>query len=80
MRVPADRIRLVLNHSTKHSMDIENASALLGRRPDFVIPHSENLDAAVNSRRPLVTSDATDPIVTDLRNLANAIVLALPHR
>jgi hypothetical protein len=52
---------------------------MLGRRPDFVIPHSENLDAAVNSRRPLVTCNPADPIVTDLRNLANAIVLALPH-
>jgi pilus assembly protein CpaE len=79
MHLPAQRIRLVLNHSTKHSMDIEKATELLGRRPDFVIPHSENLDAAVNSRRPLVTSNPADPIVTDLRNLANAIVLALPH-
>ena len=60
-------------------MDIENAASLLGRRPDFVIPRSENLDAAVNSRRPLVTSNPADPIVSDLRNLANAIVLALPH-
>jgi pilus assembly protein CpaE len=79
MRVPADRIRLVLNHSTEHPMGIEEAAELLGRRPDFVIPRSENLDAAVNSRRPLVTSDPSDPIVTDLRNLANAIVLSLPH-
>jgi pilus assembly protein CpaE len=79
MHVPAERIRLVLNHSTKHSVDIEKAAEMLGRRPDFVIPHSENLDAAVNSRRPLVASNPADPIVTDLRNLANAIVLALPH-
>jgi cellulose biosynthesis protein BcsQ len=60
-------------------MVIEKAAEMLGRRPAFVIPRSENLDAAVNSRVPLVRSDPSDPIVSDLRTLANAVVLALPH-
>lgn len=79
LRVPAGGIRLILNSATEHSMDVVSATAVLGRHPDFVIPRSENIDLAVNTGRPLVTSDPTDSIVPDLRKLAGAIVAALPR-
>ena len=76
--VPQERIQLVLNHSTTHSMEIREASTVLGRSPDLVIPHSESLDRAANAGRPLVTSDPGDPVVADVRILADAIRAAVP--
>jgi pilus assembly protein CpaE len=72
--VSGERVRLVLNYSTAHAIDIDTATSVLGRRPDFVVQHSEALDRAANSGRPLVTSDPTDPLVADLRKLAGAMV------
>jgi len=46
--------------------------------PDLVIPHSESLDRAANAGRPLVTSDPGDPVVADVRILADAIRAAVP--
>lgn len=71
--VQRDRVRLILNYSTTHVMDVGTASGVLGRRPDFVVPRSEALDEAASSGQPLVTSDPNDPIVTDLRKLADAM-------
>ena len=77
--VSPQRIRLILNHSTTHAMEIDIASSVLGRRPDFVIQRSDNLDRAANSGRPLIASNPTDPLVTDLRKLAEALVAVLPR-
>lgn len=66
-------IGLILNNATQHSIDLEGASTVLGRRPDFVVPRSENLDVAVNTGLPLVTSHPTDSIIGDLRTLAGAV-------
>jgi pilus assembly protein CpaE len=76
--VAAVRVRLILNYSTTHAMDTEAASRVLGRRPDFVVQRYESLDAAANSGRPLVSSDPTDPLVTDLTRLADAIMPGIP--
>jgi pilus assembly protein CpaE len=75
--VSATRIRLILNYSTTHAMDIDTAASVLGRRPDFVIQRSESLDRAANSGRPLVISDPADPLVADLSTLADAMVAVL---
>ncbi|HEX9098074.1 MAG TPA: response regulator [Candidatus Dormibacteraeota bacterium] len=72
------RVRVILNYSTTHAMDVEAAARVLGRRPDFVVQRYESLDAAANSGRPLVTSDPTDPLVADLSRLADAIVAGIP--
>jgi pilus assembly protein CpaE len=76
--VPEQRIRLVLNDSTVHSMDLPVAATVLGRVPDLVVQHSESLDRAANAGRPLVTSDPNDPAVADIRALADAIRVAVP--
>lgn len=78
LAVPRDRIELVLNHITTHSLDIQAASTVLGRKPNLVIPHSESLDRAANAGRPLVTSDPSDPVVADVRILAEVIRAAVP--
>jgi pilus assembly protein CpaE len=75
--VAATRVRLILNYSTAHSMEIDTAASVLGRRPDFVVQRSEGLDRAANSGRPLVTSDPNDPLVSDLKNMADAMVAVL---
>jgi pilus assembly protein CpaE len=75
--VPPGRVRLILNYSTTHSMEIGAAASVLGRRPDFVIKRSETLDRAANRGKPLVTSDPTDPLVTDLRTIADSMVSVL---
>jgi len=77
LAIPARRIRLILNYSTTHAMDIDTAASVLGRRPDFVVRRSESLDRAANSGRPLVTSDPTDPLVADLRKLAEALAVGI---
>jgi pilus assembly protein CpaE len=74
--VSENRVQLILNYSTTHSMDIEAATAVLGRRPDVVVQRYESLDRAANSGRPLITSDPTDPLVADLRRLADALAVA----
>jgi pilus assembly protein CpaE len=76
--IQADRTRLILNYSTTHSMDIGAATNALGRRPDFVVQRSESLDRAASSGRPLVISDPHDPLVADLRRLADAIREGVP--
>jgi pilus assembly protein CpaE len=73
--VVAARVRLILNYSTTHAIDIDTATSVLGRRPDFVVQHSDSLDRAANSGRPLVTSDPNDPLVADLRKLADAMAV-----
>ena len=72
------RIRLILNYSTTHVMDVNTAAGILGRRPDFVVQRSESLDRAASSGRPLVTSDPTDPLVADLTRLADSIAASVP--
>src|SRR6202171_2179905 len=76
--VATARVRLILNYSTTHAMDTEAAARVLGRRPDFVVQRYESLDAAANSGRPLVPSDPNDPLVADLRHLADAIRAGVP--
>jgi Flp pilus assembly CpaE family ATPase len=71
------RVRLILNYSAMHSMDVESAAAVLGRNPDFVLKKSDALDQAITSGRPLVTSDPGDPLVADLRKLSDAIVASV---
>jgi Flp pilus assembly CpaE family ATPase len=71
-------VRLILNISTKHAIDTASATKLLGRQPDFVIPNSESLDRAASTGRPLVTADPDDPLVPDLRKLAESIVASAP--
>jgi Flp pilus assembly CpaE family ATPase len=75
--VTPGRIRLILNYSTAHAMDTNTAASILGRRPDFVVQRSESLDQAANSGRPLVTSEPADPLVADLRKMADAMVSVL---
>jgi pilus assembly protein CpaE len=75
--VAATRIRLILNYSTAHSMEIDTAASVLGRRPDFVVQRSEGLDRAANSGRPLASSDPSDPLVADLTKMADAMVAVL---
>jgi pilus assembly protein CpaE len=76
--VSAQRVQLILNHSTPHAMDIGVAAAVLGRNPDFVIQNSESLERAASTGRPLVAADPADPLVSDLRKLADSIVASLP--
>jgi len=71
------RVRLILNYSAIHSMDVGSAATVLGRNPDFVLKKSEALDQAITSGRPLVTSDPGDPLVADLRKLSEAIVASV---
>ncbi len=75
--VAAGRVRLILNYSTAHSMEIDIAASVLGRRPDFVVQRSEGFDRAANSGRPLAASDPDDPLVADLRKMAEALVSVL---
>jgi pilus assembly protein CpaE len=78
MGLPSDRIRLILNHSTTHAVGLHQATTVLGRKPDFIVPRSENLDQAANTGHPVVTADPGDPIVGELEELTNTIVSALP--
>jgi pilus assembly protein CpaE len=75
--VAAGRVRLILNYSTAHAIDINTAASVLGRRPDFVVQRSESLDKAANSGKPLVTADPNDPLVADLRKMADSMVAVL---
>jgi hypothetical protein len=77
LRMPEGRVRVVLNHATERPMEIDSATEILGRRPDYSIARSTKLDDAVNTRRPLVTTEPGDPFVTDLRTLADGIVTEL---
>jgi pilus assembly protein CpaE len=76
--VSSDRVRLILNHSTPHAIDIGSVATVLGRRPDFVIGNSPGLEQAANTGRPLVTSDLSDPLVADLGKLADSILASVP--
>jgi pilus assembly protein CpaE len=76
--VAPGRVRLILNHSTPHLTDIASVATVLGRRPDFVIGNSPSLDQAANTGRPLVTADPADPLVADLRELADSILASVP--
>jgi pilus assembly protein CpaE len=76
--VAPGRVLLILNHSTTHAMDFETVGVVLGRRPDIVVQNSECLDNAASTGRPLVTADPADPLVVDLRKLADEILASVP--
>ncbi len=57
---------------------IVSVATVLGRRPDFVIANSPSLDEAANTGRPLITADPSDPLVTDLRKLADSMLASIP--
>ncbi|HEY1419631.1 MAG TPA: response regulator [Candidatus Dormibacteraeota bacterium] len=67
-------MQLILNDSTAHAMSVDVVAGVLGRRPDFVVNRSESLDRAANAGQPLVTLDPEDPLVTELRTLADQLV------
>lgn len=59
MRVPSDAISIVLNRAdSKVGVSVEDAAALLGRRPDVLVPSSRDITRSVNDAIPIVTSDA----------------------
>jgi len=76
--VDSGRVRLILNYSTTHLMDVNTAAGILGRKPDFVVQRSESLDRAANLGRPLVSSDPGDILVTDLKTLADWLASSVP--
>ncbi len=71
--VADQRVLLTLNDSTAHAMGLDVVSGVLGRHPDFSIKRSESLDRAANAGQPLVASDPDDPLVADLRRLADLL-------
>jgi pilus assembly protein CpaE len=73
-----DKVRVILNHCTTHAVGLAEVTRILGRRADFVVPRSENLDHAANTGKPVVTADPRDPIIDDLQSLADTIRAALP--
>jgi pilus assembly protein CpaE len=64
---------LILNDSTAHAMRTDTVMSILGRRPDCVVRRSEGLDRAANEGHPLVISEPDNPLVTDLRALADLL-------
>jgi cellulose biosynthesis protein BcsQ len=64
---------LTLNDSTNHAMGLDVVRGVLGRHPDFSIKRSDSLDRAANAGQPLVSSDPDDPLVADLRRLADLL-------
>jgi len=76
--VSPERVRLILNNSTTHAMETAEVAGMLGRRPDFVIQNSPTLDRAAGHGRPLVSADPADPLVADLRKLADSILITVP--
>lgn len=71
--VADDRVLLTLNDSTAHAMGLDVVRGVLGRHPDFALKRSESLDRAANAGQPLVTSAPNDPLVADLRRLADLL-------
>jgi pilus assembly protein CpaE len=74
------RVFLIVNDSTSHAMDMDSVASVLGRRPDFVVARSEGLDRAANEGQALVSSDPKDPLVDDLRKLADELASAVCER
>ncbi len=71
--VADERVLLTLNDSTAHAMGLDIVRGVLGRHPDFSIKRSESLDRAANAGQPLVASDPRDPLVAELRRLADLL-------
>lgn len=71
--VADERVLLTLNDSTAHAMGSDVVAGVLGRHPDFEVKRSESLDRAANAGQPLVVSDPGDPLVADLRRLADLL-------
>ena len=76
--VSPERVRLILNNSTTHTMEVAEVAGVLGRRPDFVTQYSAGLDRAAGHGKPLVSSDPADPLVADLRKLVDSILVNVP--
>jgi len=72
------RLRIILNNSTVQPVVMSLAVEVLGRRPDFIAGWSAGMDLAANRGRPLVASDPTDPLVADLRKVADLLIAEAP--
>lgn len=78
--VADERVLLTLNDSTAHAMGSDVVAGVLGRHPDFEVKRSESLDRAANAGQPLVVSDPGDPLVADLRRLADLLAASATAR
>ena len=69
----ADHVLLVLNRITRQGADFERAATWLQRAPDLVVGHSELLDEAATTGRPLLLAHPENAGSQELRALADAI-------
>ena len=74
--VQALRIRLILNRNAVRATECRLAAEILGRTPDFTLRWSAGMELADSSGRPLVSSNPTDPFVSDLRQVADLLIAA----
>jgi pilus assembly protein CpaE len=73
----SDRISLVLNRAdTKVGITPEDVLAIVGRRPDFLVPSDRDIPKAVNEGVPIVTSKRGSRAAGTFRALAETYVHA----
>jgi pilus assembly protein CpaE len=73
MGYSSERIRLVLNRAgTKVGITTDDVAAIMGRRPDVLVPSDRDIPRSINEGDPIVVTKERSEAARAFRQLANA--------
>ncbi len=78
--IPAERIRVVVNHATGPGMlNLQTIERALGRAPMLTVPFDPNQAAALVHGTPLILSHPNGPLATAVQQLAGYVLSPAPQ-
>ena len=78
LKIPKERVLLILNRTTASGVAIEQLSRFFGRKPEVIIPFTPPFDDAADEGRPLVMTAPQNVGSVVMRDLAAQITVAAP--
>jgi Flp pilus assembly CpaE family ATPase len=81
LRVPNERVLLVLDRVAGTGIDYEQVVSALGRTPDVILPYTEQFDAQVTRGLPLLAAHpAGSAAIAGMHSLAARVASLSPAR
>ena len=78
LKIPKERVLLILNRTTASGVAIEQLSRFFGRKPEVIIPFTPPFDDAADEGKPLVITAPQNVGSVVMRDLAAQITVAAP--
>lgn len=78
LKIPKERVLLILNRTTASGVAVEQLSRFFGRKPEVIIPFTPPFDDAADEGKPLVMTAPQNVGSVVMRDLAAQITVAAP--